>query len=157
MLRSVLLSISLFLVAFSLVGQKENKYADEDLIKYALVMKWAEEEKDKMTAIYNGWIRSNEVISAPRFLKIKNAADDSLKWSELDVVSEEMKVFNQITNDYDSMVSSFTALYKKKIKEEISAVLYNNLRKDLKNNNDLKARYKTILDDLKEDEEWSSD
>ncbi|MBC6426922.1 MAG: hypothetical protein GDA51_10770 [Ekhidna sp.] len=157
MLRSVLLSISLFLVAFSLVGQNENKYADEDLIKYALVMKWAEEEKDKMTAIYNGWIRSNEVISTPRFLKIKNAADDSLKWSELDVVSEEMKVFNQITNDYDSMVSSFTALYKKKIKEEISAVLYNNLRKDLKNNNDLKARYKTILDDLKEDEEWSSD
>ena len=120
-------------------------------------MKWAEKEKAKMTEIYNGWINSNEAINTPRFLKIKNAADDSLKLSALEVVSKEMDAFNQIINDYDSIISLFADVFKKKIKEEVSARLYNDLRRDLKSDNDLKARYETVLNGLKKDEEGSSD
>lgn len=155
MIKDVLLSVVFLLIVFSSQGQSENQYSEEELVKYATVMKWAEERKNEMTTTYNGWINSNEVISAPRFIKIKNAQTDSLKLTQLEVDTEEMDAFDQIINDYDSLISSFTDVYKQKIRDEIGASLYNKLKKDLKNDQAIKTRYEAVLSGLKEQESGS--
>ncbi len=130
-------------------AQEENTFTDEELTKYATVMAWAESEKARMTEVYNEWINNNETLEATLFVKIRSTKGDSLKLQELEVSDEQVAAFENIQANYDSMIASFTDVYKGKIKGDIGAGLYNSLRKDLKKNSELKARYKTIFEELK--------
>lgn len=132
-------------------AQEETSFSDEELTKYATVMVWAEMEKDRMTEVYNGWINNDEVLVASRFVEIKSANGDSLKLQEIEATNEEVVAFEQIQVNYDSMTSSFKEVYIGKIKEDIGAGLYNTLKKELKANENVKARYQTIYDGLMEE------
>ena len=149
-MKNCLLTIGLCLLFASVSAQGEKEYSDEELTKYASVMKWAKDEKAKMTGIYNGWIKSNDQLEAALFVKIKRAGSDSVKLQELEVSEEELTAFNGIINSYDSMVSAFTDVYKGRIKDDIGAGLYNTLRKDLKKDETLKGRYDAIYEGLGE-------
>lgn len=138
-------------------AQDEATFTDEDLTKYATVMVWAEGEKSNMTDVYNGWINSDETLEATRFVKIKSANGDSVKLQEFDVTNDEMIAFERIQMGYDSMTTSFKDIYVGKIKSDIGAGLYNSLKKALKTNADVKARYKVIYDGLLEEQMTETD
>lgn len=131
------------------LAQDEKTYTDEELTKYATVMVWAESEKSSMTGIYNGWINNDDVLKAPRFVEIKKTKGDSVKLQEIAVTLEEKQAFDMIISSYDSMTSSFKEVYTSKIKEDIGAGLYNSLRKSMKKDAELKARYDAIFEEIK--------
>lgn len=132
-------------------SQEARTYTDEELKSYAGVMVWGELEKSKMTDTYNNWINNNEDLEAARFVKIKNNSSDSLKLQELEVTEEEMAAFSGIMTSYDSMTAAFIDVLKAEIKEKIGYGLYNDLKKDLKKNEEVKSRYQAIFDELKND------
>ena len=147
-----------FLLMLSLVGaftfasaQDEKEYTDEELTTYANVMVWAGVQKKEMTGIYNGWIKSDDVLSVKRFKEIDKTKGDSLKLAELGISENEKAAYDKIMFNQDSMTSSFITVYKAKIKEEIGNGNYNSLRKAMKADADLKARYQAIFDKLKEE------
>lgn len=129
-------------------AQDEASFTDEELTKYATVMVWAQMEKEQMTETYNDWINNDETLEAARFVKIKSANGDSVKLQEIEVTDEELVAFEQIQVNYDSMTASFIDVYKGKIKEDIGAALYNRLRKAMRGDADLKARYQAVYDGL---------
>ena len=133
-------------------AQDEVSFTDEELTTYATVMVWAENEKERMTETYNGWINNDETLEAARFVKIKSANGDSVKLQEIEVTDEELVAFEQIQVNYDSMTASFKEVYVGKIKEDIGAALYNRLRKAMRSDADLKARYQAVYDGLMEDQ-----
>ena len=157
MYKNVLLVVSLSVFSGSVLAQGDKEYSDEELKTYASVMKWAKDEKSSMTSIYNGWINGNEDLEAARFVKIKSAKGDSVKLRELEVTSEELLEFTSIIDRYDSMVASFKVSYTTKIKDDIGASLYNSLRKDMKKDETLKARYEEVLGKLEEAPEAEGD
>ena len=130
-------------------AQEEVTFSEEELTKYATVMAWAEEEKSKMTGIYNGWINNDENLAAARFSKIRKAKGDSVQLQELEVSAEEIKAFEKIQMGYDSMITSFKEVYTGKIKSDIGAGLYNSLKKGLKKDAELKDRYNNVLEGIK--------
>ena len=134
-------------------SQDEKEYTDEELTKYATVMVWAEDEKGRMTEVYNSWINDNEDLDAPRFLKLKKANGDSVKLQEIEATDIEVAAYDKILANYDSMTASFKEVYVGKIKEDIGAGLYNTLRADLKSKEELKTRYEAIVEGLKEESE----
>ncbi|GAB4252631.1 MAG: hypothetical protein Tsb0034_31230 [Ekhidna sp.] len=144
MRRSLLLIV--LSTAFVWAFGQETEFSDEDIGKYAAVMVWAEAEKKNMTEVYNGWINNDEVLEASRFIKIRNAKGDSVKLGELEVTAEELTAFETIQVAYDSMIASFTEVYKGKIKDEIGAGLYNSLKKEMKSNAEVKERYQAVLE-----------
>ncbi|WP_420575364.1 hypothetical protein [Ekhidna sp.] len=129
-------------------AQDEASFTDEELTKYATVMVWAQMEKEQMTETYNDWINNDETLEAARFVKIKSANGDSLKLQEIKVTDEEIVAFEQIQVNYDSMTASFKEVYVGKIKEDIGAGLYNRLKKAMRGDADLKARYQAVYDGL---------
>lgn len=138
-------------------AQDEATFSEEDLTKYATVMAWAEMEKGRMTEVYNGWINNDETLEATRFVEIKSTKGDSLKLQEIAVTADEMVAYEKIQVNYDSMTASFKEVYIGKIKEDIGAGLYNSLKKALKADADVKARYKVVYDAIVEESKASSD
>ena len=140
-------------LTMTLKAQEARTYSDEELTKYASVMVWAEEEKERMTGVYNNWINNNDDLNAPRFLDIKKAKGDSVKLLEIEATELELSAYSKILTDYDSMTTAFKAVYVGKIKEDIGAGLYNTLKKDLKSDDEVKGRYEAIVSALKEEAE----
>lgn len=161
MLKKGILLVSLFLVTI-MVHSQDKEYSEEELTKYAMVMVWADLEKDRMTEVYNGWINENEDLQASRFVKIKNASGDSEKLKEMDATEMELAAYEGIISRYDSMTSAFKEIYVGKIKDEIGAGLYNDLNNDLKKQVELKARYDKLFarlrkESAKQDEDGESE
>ena len=148
-MKNVFLLISFTLIFKIVYAQEEVSFSDEELTRYASVMAWAEEERSRMTGIYNGWIKNDENLAATRFVKIRRAKGDSIKLRELEVTDVESTAFYEIQTKYDSMISSFTETYKGKIKEQIGNALYNSVKKNLKKSSELKTRYAGILERVK--------
>jgi len=153
MFQKLFSAIAITLISNVLLAQVETDYSVEELTKYATVMQWAEKEKSKMTKAYNGWINKNEQLTVTRFLSMKRAAGDTVKLQGLAPTAAELTAFNTIMNDYDSIVLSFTDRYKSKIKEEVGAKLFNNLKKSLMDDDQLQERYKSILATLNNGDE----
>lgn len=129
-------------------GQEAETFEEGELAKYAEVMVWAEQEKTRMTLVYNDWINGSETLEATRFLKIKQAIGDEASLQAIEATSAEINAFNEIQKNYDSLTSSFKESYIGKIKSEIGASLYNSLKKALKSDEALRNRYQTVYDRL---------
>ena len=156
-MKKVLIVLSL-IAGFGIAkAQDDVTFTGEELTTYAQVMVWAEVEKGRMTEIYNGWINNDKTLEATRFVEIKNAKGDTAKLQEIEALGDELMAFEKIQVDYDSMIASFTEVYKEKIKGDIGAGLYNSLRKELKKNANLKSRYQAIYDALLEERRLSSE
>ncbi|MEP1033134.1 hypothetical protein [Ekhidna sp.] len=156
-MKKVLLIVC-FIAGFGMaMAQEETTFTDEDLTKYATVMVWAGIEKGKMTEIYNGWIRDNEILDAIRYREIKQAEDDSVKLQEIAVTLIELDAYNRIKMQHDSIMSSFISVLKAEIKETIGKGLYKELKKVLKSDVDVKARYKVIYDGLMDEQGLDED
>lgn len=143
--------VLLLLVGISFIGsaQEVKEYTEDELRSYAGVMVWADQQKSIMTDIYNEWINNDELLEAAKFVKIRDAKGDTIKLQELGATDNEVLAFNKIQASYDSMIASFTSVYKDKIKDEIGAGLYNSLRKDLKKDAKLKSNYEALFEQLK--------
>lgn len=152
-MKKGILMMCVMLGSFASFAQDEVTFTDEDLTSYATVMAWAEAEKGRMTDVYNGWIQDNPNLEPARFVKIKDAGEDSLKLQEIEVTDVELASFQQVMSNYDSMLSSFKEVYVGKIKDDIGAGLYNSLRSELKSNAEVKSRYEAILTSLTEEKE----
>jgi len=146
------LLILLLLSAVHVQAQDEAPLTDDELTKYASVMLFADTEKAKMGTVYNERIKGEELMNGGRrFKEIKDAKGDDAKLQELNVTEEELAVFNSIQEEYEAMVATFKEAYTAKIKDKevLGAGLYNRIRKELKTDADLKARYDAIFEQLK--------
>ena len=130
------------------MAQEIREYDDEQLSKYAKVMVWADQRKIEMTTQYNNWIKEDEYLGVPRFLELKNAKGDSARFKDIGVTEAELVAFNTIATKYDSMAGSFMAVYEERIKNEIGAGLYNNLKEDLTYVEVIRNRYQKIYEEL---------
>lgn len=132
------------------VFSQEN-FSDEDLTSYATVMKWAKEEQAQMSETVSQAINENENLPGSVYQELKKAmkAGDV---NSTDASEEEVAEFLKVQELTDSLTSNFKTVYTDKIKSDIGAGLYNDLRKALKSDADLKARYEEILTSLAEEE-----
>ena len=149
-MKKAMLLMMIILGCGFIQAQETPSFTEEELEKYATVMVWAEIEKGSMTETYNNWINNDESIEAARFVKLKAAKGDEVKLQELEATTEERAAFNQIQSSYDSMTSAFKEVYVGKIKTDIGAGLYNQLRKAMKSDAEVKAKYQDIYDGLLE-------
>lgn len=132
-------------------AQDEEPLTDEDLTKYALVMDYADQQKERLKDDYNNMIQAEELMDGGRrFKELKEVADDSVKLAET-ATPEELEVFTKIENANNENIEAFKQAYTDKIKdkEQLGAGLYNQITKALRSDAELKTRYTTILETVK--------
>lgn len=161
-LRFVFLFALVFPCALFAQDVEENTFTDEDLTKYATVMKWAQDQTSSLSARVSDsltiWIEEYDGFTASVYNQLSKAEN----LNEVNDVSPELKeAFQQIQTRLEAkkelLTSSFKEIYVTKIKEEIGAGLYNNLKKALKSDDSVKERYDAILASLEGTEEAESD
>jgi len=134
-------------------AQDDEAITDEELTKYALVMDYADQEKERLKDDYNGMIQAEELMDGGRrFKELKEVADDSVKLAET-ATPEELEIFNKIETANNENIEAFKEAYTEKIKdnEQLGAGLYNKITKALRSDPELKTRYTEILKSVKEE------
>lgn len=128
----------------------QDTFTDEELTTYATVMKWAEDEKDALSSVVRDsvgvWIEGTELDAAMYNDLSKAQKDGSIE--SVEASEGQLAVFNEIQDRIEQKKTAFKETYTSKIKDEIGASLYNSLRKALKTDAELKARYKEIYANL---------
>ena len=149
-LKEFIYAIALMVFSVQAVAQEEEEttFTDDALKVYASVMKWAEDEKANMSKTYNGWIKDNVMISAAKFNELRKA-EKKEELDQVEATDDELTAYNEIQESYKAMTAEFKEKYTTKIKEEITAGLYNKLRKALKADEELKGRYDAVMAELK--------
>jgi len=152
--NSHVLCMVLGVMAFCVLNtqaQDEISITDEELMKYALVMDYANQEKGRLKDDYNAMIQAEELMSGGRrFKELKGAGGDEEKLAELEATPEEIEVFNKIESANNENIGAFKGAYTTKIKdkEQLGAGLYNKINKALKTDEELKSRYGTIMESV---------
>lgn len=124
-------------------GQEKGSFTDEELTKYATVMVWAESEKVRMADSVEVWVKSNDKLSAAAYNTLSRASKKG-NIENAEATAEEKAEFELIKKNIEVQKESFKEVYVGKIKEDIGAGLYNKLKKSLKSNPEVKARYEAI-------------
>ncbi|MEO9475624.1 MAG: hypothetical protein ABJG41_08815 [Cyclobacteriaceae bacterium] len=139
--------------SLSLVGAKAQDdvtFTDEELTTYATVMVWAEQEKKNLGSLVSDsvaiWIE-NTPLTSGKYMDLSRA-DKKGDLESVEASEEELTVFNEVQTKIDDKKAAFKETYVGKIKEDIGAGLYNKLKKALKNDADLKARYDAVYDGI---------
>jgi len=131
------------LIGVSSAWAQEEGFTEEELKKYARVMKWAEMEKKKMGEEVAAMVKDSENLSGGAYKKLKKAAKTG-DLSSADVTEEEIAEFRKIQEATEKRKAEFKETYIDKIKSDIGAGLYNRLNKALKSDEEVKVRYEAI-------------
>lgn len=129
-------------------AQEVAEVSDEELKKYAVVMDSIEVMKSTMADKYNERIKSEASMDGgKRFKAIDECGGDAEKLKAANVTAEELAVYQDIKNYYDSLVNDFKATYPELIKSELlGAATYNKVKKAL-NDAAVKQRYEAVLNE----------
>jgi len=150
-LNSSWLTVAMIFVVLNTQAQDEAPLTDEELKKYATVMDYADQEKERLKNDYNEMIQAEELMDGGRrFKELKDAQGDEAKLAEIKATPEEIEVFNKIEAANEENIAAFKEAYTEKIKDnnQLGAGLYNRITKELKTDEELKARYTAILEEV---------
>ena len=147
-MRKSVLMILLLVGMLNVKAQEEQSFSDEDLTKYATVMAWAEGEtlmlqnlvKDSITT----WLDNSESLDISTYNELSKASD----LSAVEADPAAIEAFKAIQQKIEDKKANFKEVYVGKIKSDIGVGLYNDLKKALKSDEEVKSRYKAIYDDI---------
>lgn len=148
-LRIVGLSMLMTLGVIASIAQ--DTFSDEELNKYATVLKWVDQGKTEIVEFIKTSVKENEILASSKYNSLSKA-DKAGDVSTVEATLEELEAYNTIKGGIDTMKSELSANSKEKILSIIGANLYNRLKKSLKTDTELKARYQAIYDGLNSDE-----
>lgn len=161
-MKRILLMVLLLAGVISVRAQEEESFSDEDLTKYATVMVWAEVEQTNLGKIVSDsvavWIEGT-ALETSRYNELRTA-DKKGSLEDVDATEDELTVFAEVTQKIEDKKTKFKEAYVGKIKSDIGSGLYNKLKKALKTDDEVKARYEAIyskLLDASKEEEQSED
>jgi hypothetical protein len=138
----------LFFTGLSVVAQESETFTDEELTKYASVMKWAELETAALSQKVADLVNNNENLSASAYNTLSRAQKAGEDLRATDVAETEIVEFEKVSATTESLKEEFNGIYKDKILSDIGASLYNSLKKALRSDEEVKTRYEAIYNSL---------
>lgn len=128
-------------------GQEKETFTDKEMLKFATVMLWAENEKQQMGDSLESWVKNNEKLSGTAYNELSRAVKAG-DINSAEVTEEEKAAFQLIQEKIEVDKEAFKEVYTTKIKEDIGVSLYNRLNKALKSDVEIKAKYEEIYNKL---------
>ncbi len=145
--------VMVLLVAGIGSAQAQDEISDEDIANYVRVMAQIDSMKVDMKTKTNDLVKNNELMDKGRvFNAIKKTKGDSVQIAALEVTPEQLAAYEEINMQIDQMTADFKSNYTSLIKDDLGAGVYNKIKKGLKSDDDLKARYQAAVEAYKPEE-----
>ena len=148
-LRIAGLGLLITLVTIESIAQET--FTDEELTKYANLMRWVDQEKKVIVDFISTTVKENENLSGAKYNGLSKA-DRAGDVTTVEATTEELEAYNGIKEATDKKRAELSADSKEKIMSDLGANLYNRLKKTLKTDEVIKARYQAIYETLKSEE-----
>ncbi|MFY0652223.1 MAG: hypothetical protein JXQ96_09330 [Cyclobacteriaceae bacterium] len=138
--------VAIFVSQHSSVAQ-EVEITDEELTTYAAGMNKIDSIKTDMSEKYKQMIKDEAALKG-RFNDMKKAYGNDDKLAEINATDEEIAAYEKIQVTYEEMKANLKETSVEIIKGDIGAGIYNKVKKALKTDTELKAKYEEILKSL---------
>lgn len=158
MLVKTLKSFTLFFIAGllgmgSALAQSDNEISDEDLRSYIMVMDSVDQLRTQLSEDVSEMIKSHELMDGGRaYSKIKAADGDTEKLEEEGITEEQVQAYEELQEQVNEMQAELNAAFSDMVKEHVGVADYNKIRKGLRNDEELKARYEALAAEMNEDD-----
>ena len=148
---------SLFVFAFILTmsstvfaQDEEIEITDEDVKKYAVTMDSLDVMKENVKNVMSEMLKSNEDITIARYNELNDAIGDEEKLAELEATEEEVSFIQSVIDKKEELTAQIKPTLTTMVKDYIGSVkMYNAIKKGLKSDEELKAKYDTFMEELK--------
>ena len=151
-ITKVLVPCLLILMAMGSKAQTSNEITDEDLKKYAVTMDSVASMQETLREIVAETVQNNTVMSVARYNDIFKFTDDEAKLKEANATPEEIAFLKHIADLRKVNIERINTAYQSLAKDYVGLKAFNAIRKSLKSDQELKARYDNVAKDVESKE-----
>lgn len=151
MRTSLLFSCMLFLLALNAQAQTEATVTDEELNKYATAMDSVNELTIGLMDSITLMVKNTTVVNAARYNDLSKIINDEAKLAEAKATPEEIEFVKSVADYKSKGTSEINTAFQSLAKEYVGAATFNKVKKALASDAELKAKYDSLMEELKKD------
>lgn len=158
-LKSLIVFAFILTMSSTVFAQDEEiEITDEDLKKYAVTMDSLDAMKENVKDVMSDMLKSNEDITIARYNELNDAIGDEAKLEELEATEDEVAFIQAVIDKKEELTAEIKPTLSTMVKDYIGSVkMYNAIKKGLKADDDLKARYDVIMEEVKASRDGTED
>jgi len=141
--KVVIPCLFLFIAAGS-QAQTSTAITDEDLTKYAVTMDSVEAMQESLRELVAETVRANTVMPIARYNELIKIQEDSTKMKAANATPEEIAFLKQIADLRKVNIERINTTYQDLAKNYVGLKTFNQIRKSLQSDQQLKARYDNV-------------
>lgn len=131
---------------------QDEGITDEDLNKYAVAMDSIENMKATFIETISEMVKSNENVSAARYNDLSKIIDDEAKLQEAEATPEEIEFVKSVAAKKEEETAKINETFQSLAKDYIGAKTYNAVKKALKEDAEIKAKYDSLMEELNKED-----
>lgn len=128
--------------------QKTQAIKDEDLRKYAVTMDSVKVMQETLQQIVAENVQKNTIMSVARYNELFKIEKDQAKLQAANATAEEIAFLKEISDLKAYNLERINASYKELVTNYVGIKTFNTIKKSLETDQQLKARYKNISQDV---------
>lgn len=137
----------------SAMAQDEAEVSDEELRSYIMVMDSVDQLRTELSENVSEMIKSHELMDGGRaYSKIKAADGDAEQLEEEGISPEQIEAYEELQEQVTEMQAELNSTFSEMVKEHVGVSEYNKIRKGLRNDEELKARYDALAEEMNAEE-----
>lgn len=151
MKKSLLFSCLFLLLTLSAYSQTDVSVTDEELGKYAYAMDSVNELTIELMDSITQMVKNATVVNAARYNDLSRIINDETKLTEAKATPEEIAFVKQVADYKSKGTSEINSTFQNLAKEYVGAATFNKVKKALASDTALKAKYDSLMEELKKD------
>lgn len=127
---------------------QDDAITDEDLKKYAVAMDSIESMKGHLIETITEMVKGNEEVSASRYNELSKIIDDETKLTEAEATEVEIAFVKSVAAKKIEETAKINEAFQSLAVDYIGAKTYNAVKKALKEDEEIIAKYKALTEEL---------
>jgi len=128
------------------VKAQDDSISDEDLQKYVVAMDSIEHMKTHLIETITEMVKGNEDVSAARYNELSKIIDDEAKLKEAEANEVEIAFVKSVAAKKEEETAKINETFQSLALNYIGGRTYNAIKKALKEDETIKAKYKTLTE-----------
>ena len=146
MMKSKVLFLFLMACMYGNVAwAQDDAITDDDLNRYAVAMDSIENMKASLIETITEMVKGNEEVSASRYNDLSKIIDDTTRLAEAEATEVEIEFVKSVAAKKEEETAKINAAFQSLAIDYIGAKTYNAVKKALKEDAEIKAKYEALL------------
>lgn len=127
---------------------QDDSITDDDLKRYAVAMDSIENMKGHLIETITEMVKGNEEVTASRYNELSKVIDDETKLAEAEATEVEIAFVKSVADKKAEETAKINEAFQSLAVDYIGAKTYNAVKKALKEDEEIIAKYKALTEEL---------